>query len=134
MSFALFESFTSHKKACYIHDGTPDVAKVGIWLNGVNSVSCEVISTISPAPTPQYKEVHYVGNPCVDAFPDSGACQECTGDCDLDSDCEGDLVCFSRSGGEDVPGCVWSGDNGVALKASDEDYCEFVFEGIQYWV
>ena len=121
-------------KACYIHDGTPDVAKVGIWLNGVNSVSCDVIPTISPAPTPEYKVAHYAGNPCGESYPETGLCPECSGDCDDDSDCEGDLICFQRYyGNEDVPGCVWGEDNGVALKASDEDFCEFVVELTQCW-
>ena len=29
----------------------------------------------------------------------------CEGDCDLDSDCKGDLICFQRDGDESVPGC-----------------------------
>jgi len=41
---------------------------------------------------------------------------ECQGDCDSNSDCFGDLVCFERSGYEPVPGCVGAGNNGV-------DYC-----------
>lgn len=33
----------------------------------------------------------------------------CQGDCDTDSDCIGDLVCFQRGGLEEVPGCMGSG-------------------------
>mmetsp|Transcript_26813 Transcript_26813/g.58154 ORF Transcript_26813/g.58154 Transcript_26813/m.58154 type:complete len:409 (+) Transcript_26813:97-1323(+) len=40
----------------------------------------------------------------------------CQGDCDDDSDCKGDLVCFERDGYEDVPGCNGRGDK-------DWDYC-----------
>ena len=29
----------------------------------------------------------------------------CEGDCDYDSDCKGDLICFQRDGDESVPGC-----------------------------
>lgn len=29
----------------------------------------------------------------------------CQGDCDSDDDCDGDLVCFLRDGGDSVPGC-----------------------------
>ena len=77
----------------------------------------------SPVPAPTVlPEVRFVGNPCTAAFPD-GKCTLCTGDCDSDSDCAGDLVCFQRSGGEDVPGCVW-GSNSASLKADDDDFCK----------
>ena len=54
-------------------------------------------------------EVQFVANPCKNAF-DGGPCLECTGDCDSDSDCAGDLRCAQRSGHSgnvNVPGCVW---------------------------
>jgi hypothetical protein len=93
-------------------------------LEGVNNVAnCKAAPTISPAPTPLYKEIKYVGNPCSEAFPLTGKCTECTGDCDDDSDCEGDLLCYQRDGDEDVPGCVW-GDNSALHKADDSDYCK----------
>jgi hypothetical protein len=41
---------------------------------------------------------------------------ECQGDCDTDSDCAEDLVCFQRSGFASVPGCNGSGNKGW-------DYC-----------
>jgi hypothetical protein len=47
-----------------------------------------------------------------DAFP----LQACQGDCDYDSDCQGFLMCFQRSGTETVPGCNGSGQGG-------RDYC-----------
>ena len=40
----------------------------------------------------------------------------CEGDCDRDSDCEGDLICFFSSIVETVPGCVGLTEKGV-------DYC-----------
>jgi len=41
---------------------------------------------------------------------------ECQGDCDGDDECEGSLVCFSRSNDEPVPGCNGDGTTGT-------DYC-----------
>lgn len=38
------------------------------------------------------------------------------GDCDNDSDCQGDLICFHRNATEPVPGCAGNGP-------SDWDYC-----------
>jgi len=40
----------------------------------------------------------------------------CEGDCDSDSDCMGNLVCFQRDGDVSVPGCT-----GTAV--TDHDYC-----------
>ena len=33
----------------------------------------------------------------------------CEGECDTDNDCEGDLICFQRSGLTPVPGCLGDG-------------------------
>ena len=41
----------------------------------------------------------------------------CQGDCDKNRQCKGDLICFQRDKGEDVPGC----SNGAASKKYD--YC-----------
>ena len=41
---------------------------------------------------------------------------ECSGDCDNDSQCFGDLVCFKRNGTQSVPGCTGTG-------VSAKDYC-----------
>jgi hypothetical protein len=111
-------------EVCYMTDGTPDIAQVAIWLKGVNSVqNCISAPTISPAPTPLNNEIKYVGNPCGVAFPQTGLCKQCTGDCDYDSDCEGDMICFQRSSGDlEVPGCVW-GKGSWELKKDDSDYC-----------
>jgi hypothetical protein len=77
-----------------------------------------------PTPTPPTPttEIQYVGNPCNSAF-SSGKCELCTGDCDSDSDCAGDLRCAQRreiTGVEIVPGCNW----GNANRNTDDDYCE----------
>lgn len=42
----------------------------------------------------------------------------CEGDCDRDSDCAGDLVCFERDGNDAVPGC-----SGGSSDGSKTDYC-----------
>ena len=42
----------------------------------------------------------------------------CHGDCDVDSHCKGDFICFHRQGGESVPGCY-----GGEKDASPTDYC-----------
>ena len=42
--------------------------------------------------------------------------QLCQGDCDVDSHCQGDLICWQRDGDADVPGC-----KGAAVP--DHDYC-----------
>ena len=40
----------------------------------------------------------------------------CEGDCDADEDCDGNLICFQRSGWTEVPGCLGEGRRGY-------DYC-----------
>jgi hypothetical protein len=45
-------------------------------------------------------------------------CPVCYGDCDEDSDCEGDLICEERDGGEPVSGC-----SGGEESTSNTDYC-----------
>jgi len=46
----------------------------------------------------------------------NGPMEECQGDCDNDSHCKGDLVCFQRSGFTEVPGCS-------GLGTESWDYC-----------
>jgi hypothetical protein len=49
-------------------------------------------------------------------------CQECQGDCNTDSDCQGDLICYSKAGrahseeGTRIPGCA-------GLDFSKTDWC-----------
>jgi hypothetical protein len=40
----------------------------------------------------------------------------CEGDCDSDTDCQGDLICHQRGASERVPGCTGTGYSG-------KDYC-----------
>jgi len=42
----------------------------------------------------------------------------CEGDCDTDTDCDGDLICFERDNYDAVPGC-----SGGSLDYSQSDYC-----------
>jgi hypothetical protein len=77
-----------------------------------------------PSPTPPSNEVNYVDNPCTDFF-ENGLCQECSGDCDSDNDCVGDLRCNQRktkTGLENVPGCVWGADSDDQ-RLDDNDFC-----------
>ena len=61
----------------------------------------------------------------------SSTCAICEGDCDEDSDCAGDLVCFQRSDASDmVPGCAATGyineydvDASGVNSTSSQDYC-----------
>eukprot|EP00979_Chaetoceros_neogracilis_P018875 scaffold11377_cov226-Chaetoceros_neogracile.AAC.2 len=51
----------------------------------------------------------------------------CSGDCDFDSDCDGDLRCINRemkNNRENVPGCFWGEDSDIERYLS-KDYCEF---------
>mmetsp|Transcript_25296 Transcript_25296/g.50648 ORF Transcript_25296/g.50648 Transcript_25296/m.50648 type:complete len:889 (+) Transcript_25296:36-2702(+) len=63
-----------------------------------------------PPPTPPTSTLQLV-------FTDTGAppnpLPECHGDCDDDSQCEGSLVCFQRSGTEVVPGCTGTATSGA---------------------
>ena len=59
------------------------------------------------------KEIDLVANPLKGG-------EKCEGDCDEDSDCEGDLICFHRDKNEfkNVPGC-----QGADKDGSRTDYC-----------
>ena len=79
-------------------------------------------SLIAPINVP---EINFIGNPCTSFFND-GKCTQCTGDCDSDSDCAGDLRCAQRrqvSGVENVPGCAWGA---TSNPYTDDDYCKYV--------
>lgn len=65
-----------------------------------------------------------IDNPCTDHYAD-GKCEVCSGDCDSDSDCAGDLVCYERSGDYGVgyiPGCSW--DPNFGIRRRNWDYCK----------
>lgn len=66
--------------------------------------------------------IEYVGNPCGS----NGECTICQGDCDEDSDCNGELRCAQRSkstGVENVPGCAWGADPD-GRRSENDDYCK----------
>lgn len=60
-------------------------------------------------------EIDYVGN---NGNFEVNPLRVCMGDCDVDDDCAGDLVCYQRGANEAVPGCEGGEDDG-----SDSDYC-----------
>ena len=93
--------------------------------NGVVNINIladnETTSTPTNSPTQfstdtEEKSLDYVGNNGIpyEVFPLSN----CQGDCDRDSDCAFNLVCFQRDGGETVPGCLGGNDD-----YSKSDYC-----------
>ena len=49
-----------------------------------------------------------------------GPLDVCTGDCDVNSDCAPELVCFQRDANEPVPGCIGGENDG-----SKTDFCVF---------
>ena len=61
-----------------------------------------MFSGFKPIPTVAGK-LNYIGE-CKRGL--SGACAECEGDCDYDSDCQTGFRCFHRDGGEAIPGCT----------------------------
>ena len=61
------------------------------------------VSTPAPAPPTTVQFVDNSASGCGNAL-----CGQCEGDCDRDTDCQGNLVCFQRTGDESVAGC--SGD------------------------
>ena len=73
--------------------------------------------TISPVPTATPR-IQYVGNDWkpLKRFP----LENCSGDCDSNEDCKGDLICFQREAGsfEHVPGCLGGDREGTGT-----DFC-----------
>jgi 6-phosphogluconolactonase (cycloisomerase 2 family) len=63
---------------------------------------------------PEYVQVVGNNGQPSSAFP-LGKCQ---GDCDVDEECDGELVCFHRDGSDPVPGCL-----GGEEDRSRTDYC-----------
>ena len=82
-------------------------------------------ATESPSSSPTMNRIiQFAGNPCRGLSGDRGNCIACTGDCDDDSECLGDLRCAQRNrwdGLEEVPGCSFlSGD---PSKTTNYDFC-----------
>jgi hypothetical protein len=71
----------------------------------------------APAPTPAPTSDGRVGVlPKVKALGGSfctteAPCAQCFGDCDTDDDCEGNLTCYQRDGGQAVPSCSGGEDS-----------------------
>ena len=63
----------------------------------------------TPAPAPRFED--YTMDGCG-----NDPCGQCEGDCDRDTDCEGDLICFQREDDESVAGCIGDASSGW-------DYC-----------
>lgn len=61
----------------------------------------------------------YTGGAPASAYP----LGRCEGDCDVDTDCEGDLICFQRNRYDAVPGC-----NGGVAMWSVTDFCTIATE------
>ena len=53
---------------------------------------------------------------------DTEKCGVCQGICEKDSECKGDLKCFSRTGTETVPGCS-SSSSGPNMDVPGKGYC-----------
>mmetsp|Transcript_39843 Transcript_39843/g.67952 ORF Transcript_39843/g.67952 Transcript_39843/m.67952 type:complete len:336 (+) Transcript_39843:113-1120(+) len=75
--------------------------------------STSIIST-STSTNPTDTPLQEVGNNQLNSK--CGCLDRCQGDCDNDKDCMGNLVCFTRDGRENVPGCSGEGKPG-------NDYC-----------
>ncbi|CAB9518566.1 expressed unknown protein [Seminavis robusta] len=77
--------------------------------------------TPQPTPIPTFSPINLPANQLLEVGNDGEPTgvfplQECRGDCDDDSECQGNLVCLQRSGNEPVPGCVGTAESG-------SDYC-----------
>ena len=78
--------------------------------------------TIFPSYNPTLPKLHFKGYRCTDYY-GAGKCELCSGHCDSDSDCAGDLLCYQRYEGLDVPGCCW-GEDGDIYKNSNTYFCK----------
>jgi len=67
-------------------------------------------------PTSERDTVNYVGECGTENY----LCGQCEGDCDFDTDCQGDLICFQRNFTDVVPGCVGEGGQ---RDVSSKDIC-----------
>jgi hypothetical protein len=96
----------ANNRRCFQRDNyTPVPGCVGSGV--ANTDYCTDKPNLPPSLT--YKGNNYVP---ASAFP----LHKCQGDCDVDTDCVGTLVCLQRSAGQVVPGCIGS-------DASTTSYC-----------
>jgi hypothetical protein len=93
------------------HDSPAPTGSPTPFASSVPSVS----TMPSPEPTLGLPNVRFSG---WDVAP-GVLLEHCEGDCDSDNDCGQGLICLQRYGGEDVPGCVFDGDNEDENRAND---------------
>lgn len=100
--------------------------KTNKW-KAINKSTISIDNSVTPSPTPsapvqRTDENARTSLPQVKAlgkeYCDEHLCGICEGDCDSDDQCAGDLKCFQREGGQDVPGC-----SGGRESTSKTDYC-----------
>ena len=80
------------------------------------------IATNFPSYNPTVRKIHFKGYQCTDHY-GAGKCELCSGHCDSDNDCAGDLLCLQRNEGVDVPGCSWGADGDI-YKNSNTNFCK----------
>lgn len=116
---------------CYMEAPPATTTSITTTTTTTTTVTTSTLtSTLEPVPVEPKETL----NEWVDVIVDDGSpgvelyyirecsndapCDECEGDCDIDSHCMGGLKCFSRSDGsvESVPGCIGLGTSGM-------DYC-----------
>ena len=84
----------------------------------------EAIPSMGPAVRNATSGQRYLQEPEIDCIGNNGIpedlfpLQRCQGDCDSDRECDDSLVCFERSGNEEIPGCTIGDDPETFL-----DFC-----------
>jgi hypothetical protein len=116
LSFCLYISlFLSRRDFCiqasYVNGGVPLPAPAPVPAPVPDPVPVPVLP--APEDSTTIAAIGFNGSPS-EVYP-LGLCQ---GDCDSDSDCADNLVCFQRGPNESVPGCS-GGESGN----TDDDYC-----------
>ena len=72
-------------------------------------------------PHPDVAQVRW-GNKCKKRKP----CENCTGNCNKDDDCEGILRCALRPMGIDVPGCEFKANEQWLKNDQQHNYCKYL--------
>jgi predicted ThiF/HesA family dinucleotide-utilizing enzyme len=100
--------------ACFQRGGVETVPGcTGLGLSG-KDYCYKVTASPTSAPSLPSKPLRDDGD---DGLPTTSfPLAECSGDCDANGDCFGDMACFQRNGTEAVPGCAGTG-------TSSQDYC-----------
>lgn len=96
--------------------------------SGSTSTTTTTTTTLAPSPAPTITATTqsprpetlatFIGNPPPRKL------ARCEADCDSDGDCQGDLICLTRRGGEEAPGCYFDATErgGIAIDQS-QDVC-----------